>query len=175
MSENQAQEKTGVSPIEVHGVEKRVIGDRVIIRQGVVQSLEANEVTIRQGATLISKATNISVSNSSVAISHSQEASFSSSKSGITIVNGNANFDQSGAKVLLVNGNASLDQSGNILLAAKEVQGTNINTVFFFGKNVHGNVQTAFGAKESILFGLIAGFVSGTFLVLYKLFFGKKQ
>lgn len=175
MFENQAQEKKEFSQIDVQGVEKRVIGDRVMIRQGIVQSLEANELTIRQGATLFSKATNISASNSGVVISYSQEATISSSKSGITIVNGNASLDQSGVKVLLVKGNANLDQSGSILLAAKEVQGTNINTVFFFGKNVHGDVQTSFGARESILFGMITGLVSGIFLVLYKLFFGKKK
>lgn len=175
MTEINGQEQKELPPIEIHGMEKRVIGDHVMIKQGAVQSLEANDVVLRQGGIVISKAISLSTQNSGILFSQAQQANFSSSAPNFSIINGNASLDQSGAKVLIVNGNAFLDQSGSLLLAAKEVQGENINTVFFLGKNVNGNIHTAFGSKETILFGIITGAVLGIFLFISKLFLGKKK
>ncbi|MEJ5314051.1 MULTISPECIES: hypothetical protein [Anaerolinea] len=175
MSEIDAQEKRESPAIEIQGVEKRVIGDRVVVKQGAVTSLEANEVVIRQGGVVFSKTSTLSTQNSGIVFSQAQQASFSSSATNLAIINGNASLDQSGAKVLIVNGNTTLDQSGSVVLAGKEIRGENINTVFLFGQHVHGNVQSAFGTKESILFGIVAGIVSGIIFSFSRIFFRRKK
>ncbi len=169
MAENDAQERQETPAIEIQGVEKRVIGDRVVVKQGAVQSLEANEVLIRQGGVVFSKTSTLSTQNSNIVFSQAQQANFSSSASHLAIVNGNASLDQSGVKVLVVNGNTTLDQSGSVILAGKEIHGENINTVFLFGQHVHGNVHSTFGTRESVLFGIVAGVVGGIVFSLSKI------
>jgi hypothetical protein len=46
--------------------------------------------------------------------------------------------------------------------------------VFLFARKVNGNVTTAFGPRESVLFGAVAGLVAGVMLMLGGLFRRKK-
>jgi hypothetical protein len=54
-----------------------------------------------------------------------------------------------------------------MVIVANNVRTTGTsNTLFLFARNVEGNVTTAFGQRETVIFGTVAGIVAGFILLL---------
>ncbi len=117
------------------------------------------------------KAENLEMLQAGAGMIQTGTAQLTASNAGALIANGNITMDQSASRVMVVNGEVTLDQSGAVLLVANQVHtGSSSGTVFLIARKVDGNVNTAFGPRESVLFGAVAGLVMGVIMMIGGLF-----
>lgn len=84
------------------------------------------------------------------------------------LTRGGVTMDQSGTVAMWAR-DVTLDQSGAVAMWARNVKTENSGTVFLFASQVEGTVNTAFGPRESVIFGAVAGAVAGLVMLLAKL------
>ena len=104
-----------------------------------------------------------------VGLAQAQTASLSASQAGAVISEGNVSMEQSGAQMLLARGEVTMDQSGAVAMIARSVKAENSAAVFLLARDVEGTVNTAFGPRESAIFGAVAGAVAGLVMLVAKL------
>jgi hypothetical protein len=68
-----------------------------------------------------------------------------------------------------------MDQSGAVVLAARSLKAKNCGTVLLLAGQVEGEVNAAFGPRESAVFGAVAGAVVGLVLLLARLIRHRRQ
>jgi hypothetical protein len=158
----------------VSGFQKRIIGDSVLIRQGIAQSVEANTLTIRQGGVGISHAGQVDLNSGGSLWSTSEVMNLSNSSSAVLVSKGTSTIDQSAVQVLAAAGSVSMDQSAVGVMAARDVSIENSAVVFLIAKNVQGNVIPLFGPREAAVFGAVAGLVGSVLFFIAK-FIGRKR
>jgi hypothetical protein len=171
--ENQQPENQGMeqesSEVNREAV-RDVYGQNVTIRQGGMQSAKGDRITVRQGGILKAEAENLELVQGGVVLLRTQTASINASNAGIIFSGGDVNMDLSAAKVLVSGGNVTMDQSASVLMVANKLETPSASTVFLIARNVEGNVTTTFGQRESVLFAVVAGLVTGIVLSVAKLF-----
>lgn len=148
----------------------RVIANHLVVRQGAAKSVEANELVMRQAATLRTNADQVKASSSGFGFVQAQEANLQTCNVGALITAGTSKIDQSASYVIVSNGEAALDQCAALVVVSPKVTLRDTRTVFLMAKTVEGNVTTLFGSKDAVLFGAVAGFVGGMFLLISRLF-----
>lgn len=149
-------------------ISRRIIANQVVVRQGGAQSIEADHLIIRQGGAGKANATRLEVTQGFVGFMQTDAASMTASKAGVILAKGDTHVDQSVSQLFLSKGNVVVDQSALGALVSTEVKIENSSTVFLIAKKVEGNVTTLFGPRESLVFGAIAGLVSGVVLLMSK-------
>ena len=102
-------------------------------------------------------------------LAQTQTASLTASQAGAVISEGNVSMEQSGAQLLLARGEVTMEQSGAVAMIARNVRAENSGVVFLLANEVEGTVNAAFGPRESVIFGAVAGAVAGLVLLLAKL------
>ena len=78
-------------------------------------------------------------------------------------------MDQAAARVVLTGGSVTMDQSGAVAMAARNVRAKNCGAFLLLASRVEGDVNAAFGPRESAIFGAVAGVVAGLVLLLARL------
>jgi hypothetical protein len=141
-------------------------------------------VVIRQGGIVKAQADNLEMLQVGIVLARTEKASLTASEAGVVLSNGNVTMEQAGAHMLLTRGdvtmdqsgavamwarNVTLDQSGAVAMWARNVKTENSGTVFLFASQVEGTVNAAFGPRESVIFGAVAGAVAGLVLLLARL------
>jgi len=168
------KENTQEIPHTVKGVQKRIIADSVLIRQGAVQSLEANSVAIRQGGVVISKAEQIELNSGGSVWSTGETVQLTNSSAVAMVSKGPSSLDMSGVQLLAAGGPVSMDQSAAGVLVSRDVAVENSAVVFLIAKNITGDVTPMFGPREAAVFGAVAGLVGAIVMIIARLF-GKKR
>jgi hypothetical protein len=174
MSDMEQPVNADVVNIQQGGAQNVNAGD-VTVRQGGVQNVNAETLTIRQGGVAKAKATNLHMVSGGAVFVQTETAEFISSKAGVVVAGGGATIDQGSTRVLVAGGPVTIDQGASAVLVANNVTANNSAVVFLFARNVDGNINAAFGPRESLLFGTVAGLVAGVFLMISSLFRRKKK
>ena len=173
---NQAPDnQPSLNPEISNEVSRRIIGNQVVVRQGGAQSIEADHLIIRQGGAVKANATRLDVTQGFVGFMQTDAASMTASKAGVMLAKGDTHMDQSLSQLFISKGDVTVDQSALGMLVSNAVKIENSSTIFLITKKVEGNVTTLFGPRESLLFGAVAGLVSGVVLLMSKLIKRKKR
>jgi hypothetical protein len=151
------------------GGARDVKATQVTLRQGGAQSVTAENLVIRQGGVVKAEADHLEMLQGGVVFAQTETASLTASQAGAVLSEGDVAMDQAGVQVLLARGDVRMDQSGAIVMAARNVKAENCGTVLLIANQVEGTVNTAFGPRESVLFGAVAGAVAGLVLLLARL------
>jgi hypothetical protein len=104
-----------------------------------------------------------------VALAQTKAANLTASRVGATLTGGDVTMDQAGARVVVARGDVTMDQSGAVVLAARSLKAKNCGTIVLLAGQVEGEVNAAFGPRESAVFGAVAGAVVGLMLLLARL------
>jgi len=153
----------------VQGGARSVQGTNVTLRQAGAQSVTADKLVVRQGGVVQAKADHVEMVGGGIALAQTQTASLTASQAGAVLSEGEVRMEQSGARLLLTRGDVTMDQSGAVAMIARNVKTENSGTVFLFASQVEGTVNTAFGPRESVIFGSVAGLVMGLVVLLARL------
>ena len=156
-------ENSTASSRVLNGVQNRVIGDVVTIRQGIAQSVEANNMTMRQAGVVKATTVQAIMDSSAAGWSTSDSLHLHNSTAVVLTSKGATTLDQSSAQVLATASTVSMDQSAVAVLASRDVTVNNSAIVFLIAGKVNGNITPLFGSKEAAVFGAAAGLV-GTIL-----------
>jgi len=151
------------------GGARNVKGTHVTLRQAGAQSITADNLVIRQGGVVKARADRLEMLGGGIVFAQTQTASLTASQAGAVLSEGNVTMEQSGAQVLLARGDVTMDQSGAIAMVARNVKAENSGVVFLLASEVEGTVNAAFGPRESVIFGAVAGAVAGLVLLLARL------
>jgi len=151
------------------GGARTVQGTHVTLRQAGAQSITADNLVIRQGGVVKARADQLEMLQGGVGFAQTQTANLTASQAGAILSEGDVTMEQSGAQVLLARGDVTMNQSGAVAMIAGNVKTENSGTVFLLAREVEGPVNTAFGPRESVIFGAVAGAVAGLVLLLAKL------
>jgi hypothetical protein len=122
-----------------------VKGSDITLRQAGVQSVEADNLVIRQGGVVRAQADHLEMLQGGVLLAQTETANLTASRAG----------------VLLSGGQVRLEQTG--------VSAHNCRTVLLLTKQVDGTVHTAFGPRDSVIFGVAVGAAAGLILSLFRL------
>ena len=104
-----------------------------------------------------------------IVLAQTQTAHLTASRAGVLLSEGDVAMEQAGAQVLLARGDVTMDQSGAVAMVARNVKAENSGVVFLLARDVDGTVNAAFGPRESVIFGAVAGAVAGLVMLLAKL------
>lgn len=104
-----------------------------------------------------------------IVLARTQTADLTASEAGVVLSEGAVTMEQAGAQVLLARGDVTMDQSGAVAMIARNVKAENSGTVLLLARQVEGTVNAAFGPRESVIFGAVAGAVAGLVLLLARL------
>ncbi|GAB4542516.1 MAG: hypothetical protein Kow0063_34590 [Anaerolineae bacterium] len=151
------------------GVARQVEGANVTLRQAGAQSVVAENVVIRQGGVLKAQAEHMEISQGGVALVRAQAADLTASRVGVALSRGDVTMDQAAARAVLTTGEVTMDQSGTVAMIARSVKARNCGTVLLLANRVEGEVNTAFGPRESAVFGVAAGVVISLALLVGRL------
>jgi len=151
------------------GGARNVQGINVTLRQAGAQSVTADKLVVRQGGVMKAQADHLEMLSGGIGLAQTQTASLTASQAGAVISEGNVTMEQSGAQMLLARGDVTMDQSGAVAMVARNVKAENSGVVFLLANQVEGTVNTAFGPRESAIFGIVAGAVAGLVMLLAKL------
>ena len=151
------------------GGARNVTGTQVTLRQAGAQTVTAENLVIRQGGVVKAQADQLEMLQGGVMLAQTQTASLTASQAGAILSEGDVTMEQSGAQLLLARGDVTMDQSGAAAVVARNVKTENSGTVFLLAREVEGTVNTAFGPRESVIFGTVVGAVAGLVLLLARL------
>lgn len=146
-----------------------VKGSDITLRQAGVQSVEADNLVIRQGGVVRAQADHLEMLQGGVLLAQTETANLTASRAGVLLSGGQVRLEQTGVKTLLSGGDVTMDQSGAVVLAARNVSAHNCRTVLLLTKQVDGTVHTAFGPRDSVIFGVAVGAAAGLILSLFRL------
>lgn len=150
----------------IQGGVQQIQAKQVIIRQGGAQSITGEDITLRQGIAAKIQGDQLHMVQGGTALSVANRANLTASGAGVVLAKNHAFLDQSSARLALAGGEITLDQSITGAVAAPTVKIENSNTVFLIARQVEGDVTTAFGPRESVFFGTVAGLVAGIVVLL---------
>lgn len=153
----------------VQGGAREVKGTNVTIRQGGAQTINAENLVIRQGGVCKAQADRLEMLQGGVMLAQTETANLTASHAGVLLARGDVTMNQAGAQVLLAQRDVTMDQAGALVMAARNVKAENCGTVLLVAGRVEGNIKTAFGPRESAIFGAVAGGVAGLVLMLGRL------
>jgi len=151
------------------GGARNVQGTHVTLRQAGAQSVTADNLVVRQGGVVQAQTDHLEMLGGGVGMAQTQTASLAASRAGAVISEGNVTMEQSRAQLMLARGDVTMDQSGSVAMFARNVKAENSGVVFLLASEVEGTVNTAFGPRESVIFGIVAGAVTGLVMLLAKL------
>jgi len=151
------------------GGARNVQATHVTLRQAGAQSVTADNLLIRQGGVMKAQADHLEMLQGGVGFARTQTADLTASQAGAVISEGQVTMEQSGAQMLMARGDVTMDQSGAVAMLARNVKAENSGVVFLLANEVEGTVNAAFGPRESVIFGVVAGAVAGLVLLLAKL------
>jgi hypothetical protein len=151
------------------GGARNVQGTHVTLRQAGVQSVTADNLVIRQGGVVKAEADRLEMLQGGVGLARTQTAHLTASQAGAVLSEGDVTMEQSGAQMLMTRGEVTMDQSGAVAMMARSVKAENSGVVFLLANEVEGTVNAAFGPRESVIFGVVAGAVAGLVMLLAKL------
>jgi hypothetical protein len=151
------------------GAARSVEGTNVTLRQAGAQSVKADNLVIRQGGMLRAQADHMELSQGGIALAQTQAANLTASRVGFALSGGDVTMDQAAARVVLARGDVTMDQSGAVALVARNVKAKNCGTLLLLASRVEGEVNAAFGPRESAVFGAMVGLVAGLVLFLARL------
>lgn len=151
------------------GGARNVQGTHVTLRQAGAQSVTAEDLVIRQGGVAKAEAEQLEMLQGGVGFAKTQTAGLTASQAGAVLSEGDVTLEQSGAQMLMARGDVTMDQSGAVAMMARNVKAENSGVVFLLANEVEGTVNAAFGPRESVIFGIVAGAVAGLVMLLAKL------
>lgn len=140
------------------------------IRMSGVQTVNTQKLTVRQGGMMRARTDQLDMVQGGAGLIQAKEARMTASSAGIVAVRGDADLDQTVTRVLVSAGDVHIDQGGAAVVVANSVKTDNSLAIFLIARKVEGDVRVAFGQRESILFGAVAGVVAGAMLLLSSLF-----
>ncbi len=135
----------------------RVETDVVHIQQGGAQHVEATTVTVEQGAIQQARAERITVESGGVGTAYAKQ---------IAITNGGVGLAHAN--------HLSLEASQAIAVAGKQVEASDVQSIFFIAKEVHGHVDAVITARAAALGGLAFASVLAFLSFALFLFKGKR-
>lgn len=142
--------RTGVNHIEAQ---------QVSLKQAGVNTINANTVSIDQGGVVNLNTETFSMTSGGVVFAQVQEANLTSSSAKVMVAGGSNQLKNSQALVLVSGNGSQLEQSSAAVLVTSHAKVDNASgVIFLIAKNVEGDVKTVFGPKESVFFGITAGF-----------------
>ena len=151
------------------GGARNVQATHVTLRQAGAQSVTAENLIIRQGGVGKAQVDHLEMLQGGIGFARTQTADLTASQAGAVLSEGDVSMEQSGAQLLLARGEVTMDQSGAVVMMARNVRAENSGVVFLLANEVEGTVNAAFGPRESVIFGAVAGAVAGLVLLLAKL------
>ena len=151
------------------GGARNVQATHVTLRQAGAQSITADTLVVRQGGVVKARADHLEMLSGGIGLAQTQTASLTASQAGAVLSEGNVAMEQSGAQLLLARGDVTMDQSGAVAMVARNIKAENSGVVFLLAQQVEGTVNVAFGPRESVIFGAVAGAVAGLVLLLARL------
>ncbi len=146
-----------------------VAAEAVNITQGGAQSITADNLSIRQGGVVQARTEHLEMMGGGIVLAQTQTADLTAAQAGAIISEGDVTMELSGSQLLLARGDVTMDQSGAVTMIARNVRAENSGTVFLLANEVEGTVNAAFGPRESVIFGAVAGAVAGLVMLLAKL------
>lgn len=153
----------------IQGGARNVQGTHVTLRQAGAQSITADSLVIRQGGVVKAQADQVDMLQGGIVFAKTQTANLTASQAGAILSEGNVTMEQAGAQMLLARGDVTMELSGAVVMAARNVKAENSGVVFLLASQVEGTVNTAFGPRESVIFGAVAGALAGLVLLLARL------
>ena len=153
----------------IQGGARNVKGTHVTLRQAGAQSITVDNLVIRQGGVVQARADRLEMLSGGIVLAQTQTATLTASQAGAVLSEGNVTMEQSGAQMLLARGDVTMEQSGAVAMIARNVKAENSGVVFLLASQVEGTVNAAFGPRESVIFGAVAGAVTGLVLLLARL------
>lgn len=138
----------------------------VNMNQAGAMRIAASTVTIKQGGAAMVKSDTFTVQQGGMLVGQAQQANLTTSRAGAVVAGQDANMSMSGANVLVSGRDVKMENSGTFLMVTgRDVSMQNSGTLLLFTRQVNGTVNTAFGPRESVIFGAVAGVVMGLVLV----------
>jgi hypothetical protein len=176
-SQNEIGDLVEADVVEISmGGANKVQAKEVIFRQAGANHVVADQVQVRQGGIAKLDANTLEITSGGVGYASVQDALFNNSSSGAVIAKGAVRMDLSGAQVMVAGKGVEMDQSGAVLMVSPRVTMENgSNTVFLFSAKVNGEINTVFGPKESVLFGIVAGIAASLVFMISSLFRKKRK
>jgi len=171
----QEHNKTNISDVAAETVNitqggaRSGTGTQVNLRQAGAQSVTAEKLVIRQGGVVKAEADQVEMLQGGIVLAQTQTANLTASQAQLLLCNGGVTMEQSGAQLLLARGDVTMQQSGAVATVARNIKAENSGTVFLLAKRVEGPVNTAFGPRESVIFGAVAGMAVGLVMLLARL------
>jgi hypothetical protein len=126
-------------------------------------------LVIRQGGALQARADHLEMIQGGIGLAQTQAATLTASSVGVVLAGGDVTMDQAAGRAVLALGDVTMDQAGVAVVAARSVKAQNCSTLLLLAGRVEGEVNTAFGPRESAIFGVVAGAVAGLVLLLARL------
>ncbi len=157
------------------GVAPSVNANTVTVRQGVVKIINADVLVVRQGSVLKAESKQLEMSQSAVALVRSDTAELTTSRAAAVVAGGDVHIDQGSTKVVLARGDVHLDQAASVAVLARSVRSENSATVFLLANKIEGDVRTAFGTRESVIFGAVAGVVASIIMLVANMIKARKK
>ena len=175
--QNEESEIVEADVVEISmGGANRVQAKEAIFRQAGANHVVADQVQVRQGGIVKLDSNSLEITSGGVGYASVQDAAFNNSSAGAVIAKGAVRMDLSGAQVMVAGKGVEMDQSGAVLMVSPKVTMDNgSNTVFLFSAKVDGEINTVFGPKESVLFGIVAGVAASVVFMVSALFRKKRK
>jgi hypothetical protein len=146
-----------------------VRGLNVTLRQAGAGTVTAEQLTIRQGGAVKAEADHLEMTQGALVAAKTKTANLKASMAGLIVAEGSVQMDQAAAQILLSKGEVTMDQSGALVMISRSVKAEHSGATFIIARKVEGDIKTAFGPKESLIFGAAAGILTGLTLFLFRL------
>ena len=148
------------------GSANTIEGDTVSIEMGSANTVTADHLTIRQGGVVKADVQQLEMIQGGIVLAQAETAHLTTAQATFLSAQGDVKMDQSGAQALHAGGNVTMNQSGAVVMIAQDVKADKSGVVFLFARKIEVNVKAMFGPRESILFGVVAGLVTGVVLLV---------
>jgi len=136
----------------------QIVANEVEFRQGAVNHIEAQKVDFDSGAVLFIDADTLTLSDG---------AAIAGRSNNLIVNNGSVNT--------LYTGTAELHDAKVGILAARQVNGKNLQSTILLAGTVEGQVTTTLDTPKAVLAGLVAGIAAGMVIFAGKLLTKGKQ
>lgn len=140
----------------------------VRMHQSSAQEIDTDEVELHLSAAAIVKAVTVTSHESAIALLNAKDVSLMNS--GVAAIRAE-NVKVDGMAGVVAAGTANLGNTYAGVVAAREVRGERIETIFLFGNHVEGEVHTVLDSRKALFAGLIGGMVAGLILLVGRVLF----
>ena len=149
-----------------------VKAEMVRMKQSGANSIFADEIGMTQSGAVGVKAQTVSAHESGMVSLKAEEVNIAQGGAGVIQAE---NVHIQGNAALVIGNDVEIQNGYSLAVASQNLRAERVETILLLAGNVEGEVHTMVDTRDAVLIGVLGGVVSGIFLLLGKLLFGRKK